>query len=172
MRSPKGSFCAKDGAIFARFGFAFFVALVQWIMRRFRPLTTACMNSQPPFPGAPHSGPLPGVLFWFKAYCALMCLMYLAVAVGSLFFFLVPPEKLEMGQTEASIIGGIFLAMGLPLFGLFLVPFFTPFRPWAWGYAMAMICIGMLSACFWPICIPLMIFWLKPEVKAIYGVRG
>ncbi len=100
-----------------------------------------------------------------------MCFIYLAVALGSLFFFLFPAEKLEMGQTEAWIIGGVFLGMGVPLFAMFLVPFFAPFRPWAWGYAMALICIGMLSPCFWPICIPLMIYWLKPEVKGLFGLR-
>jgi len=47
---------------------------------------------------------------------------------------------------------------------LFLRP-----KPWVWIYDLVIICMGMTSACFLPAAIPLLIYWLKPEVKAHFG---
>jgi hypothetical protein len=33
------------------------------------------------------------------------------------------------------------------------------------------ICLGMTSACFLPVCIPLLIFWIKPETKLYFGIQ-
>lgn len=113
----------------------------------------------------------PAVLGWFKVYCVVLCLVYLFFVGFSLIFFFVDPEELEMGPAEAMIMGVFFLVMGLVFFVASLLPLLLKPRPWVWIYDLVVICIGMTSACFLPICVPLLIFWIKPEVKAHFGRR-
>lgn len=113
--------------------------------------------------------PRPTVVMWFKLYAGALVLLYLGLAAVSLVFFLMDPADLNMGRTEATIAGSILLGLGLVFTGASVIPLFAPPRPWSWVYSIVLICIGMTSACFLPFCIPLLIFWLKPEVKAYYG---
>lgn len=111
----------------------------------------------------------PPVVGWFYVYCGVLCLLYLAVSAFCLPFFLMEPSELEMDKTQAVVTGVMFLVMGLVLFILFLMPFFLPRRPWVWVFDFVLICIGMTSACFLLACVPLLLFWLKPEAKAWFG---
>lgn len=122
-------------------------------------------------PLSPPSVPLtrPTVVRWFYVYCGVLCVVYLAVAGCCLPFFLIEPAELDMGKTEAVLMGAMMLVMGLVFFVLFLMPFFLPQRPWVWVFDLVLICIGMTSACFLLACVPLLLFWLKPETKAWFG---
>jgi hypothetical protein len=111
----------------------------------------------------------PPVINWFKAYCCVLCLMYLGVAAYSLVFFLVDPAELDMPRLAALIAGAALLLCGFTFLVLSLLPLFLRPRPWVWIYDLVIICVGMTSACFLPACIPLLIFWLKPETKAYFG---
>jgi uncharacterized membrane protein len=111
----------------------------------------------------------PQVVAWFKIYSAFLCLLYLAVAAASLFFFLADPADVQMSATMAHLMGALFLLMGLGLFAACLLPLLVSPRPWLWTYDLVIICLGMTSACFLPACIPLLIFWLKPETKRYFG---
>jgi hypothetical protein len=111
----------------------------------------------------------PKVLLWFKIYCGLLCCLYLATAAFSLFFFLADPTDMDMSPLAAHITGALLLGVSLPLFGACLLPIVLRPRAWLWTYDLVIICLGMTSACFLPACIPLLIFWLKPEVKQYFG---
>jgi hypothetical protein len=63
----------------------------------------------------------------------------------------------------------VLFIMCLPLFGACLLPLVLRPQPWLWTYDLVIICLGMTSACFLPACIPLLIFWLKPETKHYFG---
>ena len=52
--------------------------------------------------------------------------------------------------------------------GIFGVSLFTKPKPWTWVYNLVVICLG-LTSCSMIFCIPLLIFWLKPECKNYYG---
>jgi len=95
--------------------------------------------------------------------------MYLAVAAFSLVFFLADPVELEMSPMAALVMGIGILLMGLGLLVASLLPLVLRPRPWLWTYDLVIICLGMTSACFLPACIPLLIFWLKPETKSYFG---
>ena len=115
--------------------------------------------------------PCPQVIWWFKVYCAVLCLIYLALAGGSSIFFLADPADLEMPQSTAYLVGAVLLVAGLSFFAAYLLPFVIRPRPWLWTYDLVLICGGMTSAFFLPVCIPLLIFWIKPEVKEFFGKR-
>ena len=46
---------------------------------------------------------------------------------------------------------------------------FLPPRLWVWIYGIVLIAVGFTSACCIPFCVPLLIYWLKPEAKAYFG---
>jgi hypothetical protein len=115
----------------------------------------------------PEASNPPSVIKWFKVYCGIACLFYLCFVPLSWAFFLAPPE--EMTAADADIMGLALLATGLLSLALFVVPFCVERRPWVWVYGLVLICMGMTSACCLPACVPLLIHWIKPEVKRYYG---
>ena len=112
---------------------------------------------------------MPKVVFWFRIYSGCLCFIYLLVAGASLFFFFADPADLEMPAAGARFIGVMFVLMGLGLFAACLLPLVMKPRPWLWIYDLVIICLGMGSPCFLPACIPLLIFWIKPETKSYFG---
>ena len=111
----------------------------------------------------------PKVLPWFKTYCAVLTAMYVVLLPVGFMYLLVDPESLQMQATEAKIMGTIFIAMSAPLAIATALPFFVKPVPWLWVYDLVIICLGMTSCCFMPACIPLLIFWIKPETKQYFG---
>jgi len=111
----------------------------------------------------------PKVLLWYTIYLWILAVMYIVVAgIGLLLFFL-PAKELEMEELEKLIVAGVCVGMSVPLAAASLLPLAFHPRPWLWIYGLVMIALGLTSCCFWPICIPLLIFWLKPEVQRHYG---
>lgn len=114
----------------------------------------------------------PDVITWYKAYCILMALLYLAVAGFGLVMMVlgvVAPEAVDTSAFELILMGVIYAILGIALFVPFVTAVFLPPRPWVWVYGMVMICIGMTSCCCLPACIPLLIFWIKPDAKNFFG---
>ena len=106
-----------------------------------------------------------------QGLCRLMAFVYaLVIALGVLLMVpnLIPADTSE--DAMAMKFGGvIYLVIGLIFGGAYIVGLVTKAQSWAWVYNLVLICVGLTSCLFLPICIPLMIFWLKPEVKAFYG---
>jgi hypothetical protein len=46
---------------------------------------------------------------------------------------------------------------------------FVKGKSWGWVFGIVLIAIGMTSCCLWPITIPLLIQWIKPEMKRAFG---
>lgn len=109
----------------------------------------------------------PPVYKWFVVYCVFMALLYMATAVMGIVFFSIEPDR-DMSAAEAKVLGSIMLVMGLVLFVPFAAAPFLPRKSWVWVLGLVLICLGLTSACCLPACIPLLIFWLKPEMKAFY----
>ncbi len=124
-----------------------------------------------PDPYELESMPPPKVVGWFKVYAGFMVFIYLACIAVAPVFLLVDPAELDMGELESRILGIVLLVFGLGLGGAFGLPLIAKPRAWVWTYSIVLICIGMTSACFWPICIPLLIFWVKPETKRYFAKK-
>ncbi len=111
----------------------------------------------------------PAVIFWFKFYAGSLCFLYLLTAGFSLFLLFGDSTSLDMPPESALIMGGLLLAISLVLIVAYFLPFILAPRPWLWVYNLVIICLGMTSACYLLACIPLLIFWLKPETQRYYG---
>ena len=105
----------------------------------------------------------PRVVIWFKVYSAILSLIYLFTLILSPFFLLSNDEELI-------IYGLVFLLLSIPLLLICILPIFLPRKPWVWIYSLVIIGLGMTGCCF-PACVPLLIFWIKPEVKKYYGYK-
>jgi hypothetical protein len=114
----------------------------------------------------------PPVWKWYVAYCALMALVFLAVAIMGVVFFFVDPVELEMSSSEATLMSVTFFVFGLVLLIPFAVAPFLPHRKSTWIIGIVLICIGMTSTCCLPISIPLLIFWIKSENKVYFYNMG
>ena len=110
----------------------------------------------------------PPVYKWFVVYCLLMALVYMTTAVMGIVFMFTQPDP-EMSAAEAKLMGSVFLILGLVFFVPYALAPFLPRKSWVWVFGLVLICIGLTSACCLPACIPLLIFWLKPEMKTFYG---
>lgn len=132
------------------------------------------MTTLPPYPppdpwNAPAEQP-PGVLVWFKVYAGVMTALYLlVVAMGVLFLVMPPTNDPDFTPEEQKLAGVLFVALGLPIMAAFVAAFFLPRRKWVWIYDLVLICVGLTSCCFWPICIPLLIFFLMPPTRNWFG---
>lgn len=131
------------------------------------------MDSAPPpppvQPGSHIPGWKPGVIVWYKVYVGFMILMFLllAAAGGVLFAEVFPLTAEDLDGMPPKELGILYLALGVIFAIPYLVALFLPRKKWVWVYHMVMICLGM-TGCTIVASIPLLIFWLKPEVKAYY----
>ena len=116
----------------------------------------------------------PAVWYWYVAYCVAMALLYLACTAGSVALFSFADEIFaadpEMSPDEARVMGVILSVVSIPLTLLFGFAPLLPKGKVAWIIGFVNIGIGMTSACCLPACVPLIIFWTKPELKAYLRV--
>lgn len=69
-------------------------------------------------------------------------------------------------EMQSLIVQGILLAICGPPFALaHALPFVLPRKSWVWVYNLVLICGGMTSCCCLPASIPLLVYWIKPDVK-------
>jgi uncharacterized membrane protein len=115
--------------------------------------------------------PTPGVITWFRVYAGFMVFLYVLVTVGGVALALFS-ETLASGEEPREVFlirGVVFAVIGLPLIVMYIVGLFMPAKSWAWIYGIVLIGFGMTSCCFIPACVPLLIFWIKPETQTYFG---
>ena len=112
---------------------------------------------------------MPPVLTWFRVYSGAMAALYALVVVLGIFFAVAPAAWLEMEPGENYVIAIICIAVGIPFVAAFLAPFFLAPRPWVWVYDLVLIAIGFGSCCILPASVALLVFWIRPDVKAYFN---
>lgn len=115
------------------------------------------------------SSETPSVYKWYVVYCVLMALLNLAATVIGIMFLVMEPAGPEMSVAQAQFMGVVFIIMGLVFAAPYAAAPFLPRKSWVWIFGLVLICFGLSSACLLPVCIPLLIFWLKPEMKEFYN---
>lgn len=110
----------------------------------------------------------PPVYKWYVVYCIAMALLNLGAAIVGVVFLFAEPDR-EMSEVEANIMGFVFLVFGVAFGVVYAAGPFLPRQSWVWVFGLVLICLGLTSACCLPVCIPLLIHWLKPEMKEFYG---
>jgi hypothetical protein len=101
-----------------------------------------------------------------------MVFLYVVLAIGGVALALFSETLATTGEEprEVFLIQGVaFAVIGVPLIAMFVLGLFMPAKSWAWVYGIILIGIGMTSCCFIPACVPLLVFWLKPETQGYFG---
>ena len=114
----------------------------------------------------------PSVVHWYKVYAAFMSATYALVVVAMVVAWSFEAKWIPYTDMPPVFWWAYLLFLSLiclVLAGAFLTSFFLARKPWVWVYHLALICLGLSSPCLIPACVPLLIFWLKPETKAYYG---
>lgn len=114
----------------------------------------------------------PTVVKWHIAYCVFEVVLDLALAVGgvAVLFYYAPDVQNDEQQIivyalgVGMIVGGLFGAM---IYGFGAL---VPRRPWGWIVGLVLIIFG-LTSCTVVICLPLLIYWFKPETKQWYRMK-
>ncbi len=112
----------------------------------------------------------PKAVKWYKLYAGFLGLLNLLVLGIGIAFLIFHEELGEAGDGPVvTIIYGVFFCgLGLVASGAGFAGAFLPAKPWAWTYGMVLICLGM-SSCTMVFSIPLLIYWLKPEIQEYFG---
>ncbi len=105
----------------------------------------------------------PKVVIWFKIYAGFLSFIYLIPLIIS-------PFLLVSNDEELVFTGILLLILSIPFIVICALPIFLPRKPWVWIYSLIIIGLGMTGCCL-PACIPILIFWIKPEVKRYYGYK-
>ncbi|HEX6126483.1 MAG TPA: hypothetical protein VFZ23_13995 [Pyrinomonadaceae bacterium] len=107
--------------------------------------------------------------FWYRIYCTVLAVLYLAVAVFGVFLAVVQPSTPRYDPAELQLMGWIYAILGIVFFIVFAIASLLPAKPYNWIVGIVMLAIGMSSCCLLPAVIPLFIFWIKPETQAFFG---
>ena len=107
--------------------------------------------------------------FWYRIYLGVMVALYLLFVIGGAYLAIAQPDMPDSAPGETLIMGVIYGGLGLVFVIIYAVALVLPRQPYNWIVGIVMIAIGMTSCCLWPVLIPLLIFWVKPETKAYLG---
>ena len=110
----------------------------------------------------------PPVVFWFKVYVVMNAVMYLVIAalLAAVAVFASGSFREEIGPAVLLLgIAGacVFFAIA------YLASLFFPRRPWSWVYDLVVICLGFTGCLTLPFSVALLVFWIRPDVKAWFG---
>jgi hypothetical protein len=109
------------------------------------------------------------MIVWFRVYCAVFALIAFVGALAMLRSLLKTAPSPDAGMAMAFAMQGGLLLICLGLTTLYTASFLLPRKPWVWTYDLVLIGLGMWHPCFWIVCIPLFIAWLKPEMRLHFG---
>jgi hypothetical protein len=113
----------------------------------------------------------PAVILWFRIYAAVMMLASLAMlglAVLMGYEATRPEVALSANAAGAPLVAIVLALIAAALVALYGVATFVPFRPWGWSLGLVAIGLGLAGGSIL-FAIPLLVFWLKPEVKAAFA---
>lgn len=125
----------------------------------------------------------PKVVVWFKVYCWLWTVLGLAAILLVLYPHFSSSETYDINMVLVdfdsswveigvmSLLEILIMGFGLAMLAVTLPGICLKPRPWVWVYNLMLICFGITTGWFVPLCIPLLLFWVKKGTKAYYG-RG
>jgi hypothetical protein len=105
------------------------------------------------------------VFFWFRVYCSAAAAYFALVAVYAGY----PLTAYSTWDKQFQPLYPLIVAAAV-VYGAFAVVHagaaVLPGNRYSWGFGIAVIIFGVTTCLFLPACIPLLIYWLKPETKA------
>ncbi|MEA2746711.1 MAG: hypothetical protein QOI41_854 [Myxococcales bacterium] len=125
----------------------------------------------PPSPDSFGRDARPRVILWFRVYSAVMMLVslgFLGLAVLMGYAATRPEVAIDANAAGAPLAAIVLALLSAALVALYGVATFVPFKPWGWTVGLVAIALGLAggSVIF---AIPLLVHWLKPQVRAAFA---
>jgi hypothetical protein len=119
--------------------------------------------------------PLHPTLRAFRIYCsavsaAWMCLAFYIITRLTEFRGL--GATWEWDPIAVLLFGSVFVLAALFLSVVHIAAMATPPSPEAWKIKAVVLGLDLTTLILWPLALPLLVFWFKPEIKALHGITG
>jgi hypothetical protein len=118
----------------------------------------------------------PGVVLWYRVYCAVLALLYGALSAFGLLLLFLPRvmgdmgDEIELDALVRTIYGWGIFGFAIPMTLAHFVAIFLPPRRWVWVYGVVLLSAGTLIGwCMLAFTVPLLVFWVKQENRAFHG---
>lgn len=123
----------------------------------------------------------PPVWNWYRVFCILVAIANAAmVPYGAAILrgtAQIPlPEAQDPDTAEA--ISGVIPALGWSMIStgaafaiLNVLILFAPRKPWSYAAHLLNIILGILSCAFAPLCVPMLVVWLKQPTREFFGME-
>ena len=121
-------------------------------------------------PPAHVDDPRPRVIFWYRGYAAVMLLTSLALLAFATFLgWAQTRPEVAIGASSAALHAQtiVLFLVAMACVALYATATFMPFKPWAWTLGLIVIALGVPGVTI-VVCLPLLLAWLKPNVKAAF----
>lgn len=116
---------------------------------------------------------VPRAVTWYQRYCQAVMALFISASFGGAFAALsrdALAERLALTAEAVIIFGGLWALTCLFLAFVHFAALRTPRSPWAWKIHAVVLAMGLTTLVLWPVALPLIWAWMKPEVKRFYGV--
>ncbi len=176
INATSAPFCVRCGRSFESLPAHAYVSVSAEEQAKSASQQTWSPGQQIPFPAQPVFHPdvalQDKVWTWYIVFCGVMSALYILCALAGVGLLVFAPVAPSRERFEATIHGVALVIVG----PLFLIPFAAaPFlgkKPWTWYYGLGLLAFASTGGCcLWPITIPLIIQWLKPDIKAMFGKK-
>jgi hypothetical protein len=112
----------------------------------------------------------PKTVMWFRIYAGALAVTYALTAVlGALMVLFGDNMPRHHQDLPAKLEGVLYMVVAVPLCALFAVGVPSSRARWRWAFGFVLLAIGTMSCCCLPVVIPIMVMWLKPDVKEWFG---
>jgi hypothetical protein len=113
------------------------------------------------------TGGAPLVVLFFRIYCGLIAFLCLTANAFMVWMFLkTPAPRVHHSGDKMALAFGVAFCGVIMLFAAgHAVGVACPRRNWMYAVGLVLLGLGVLSSCA-PFAIALLIFWVKPEVRA------
>lgn len=121
------------------------------------------------------NSPTPKVVAWYQRYCQAAISLLL---LGSTFGFYAVLSRASLAESwgvepvALAIFGSLWVLSLLFLAFVHFAALRSPRAPWAWKIHAILLGIGLTTLVLWPVALPLLWYWMKPETKHFYGVEA
>lgn len=115
---------------------------------------------------------VPRAVTWYQRYCQAVMALFVSASFGGVFAALrrdALAERLELAPEAVVIFAALWGLTCLFLAFVHFAALRTPRSPWAWKIHAVVLAMGLTTLVLWPVALPLIWAWMKPEVKRFYG---
>lgn len=118
--------------------------------------------------------PEPKAVKWFRIYCGVLAFLHVLYIPAGFFISRTLPKYPEVAQSPELMqtlpsLGLTIIVMGIAFGAGFMSTMFLPRKPASYGIALTSLLIA--TPCCFVIAVPVLLMWLKPEVKAYYKTQ-